>query len=89
MRYKLRTLGFLAFLCAISVMAGNALSVPQDDRTNRQQRQQGRPQDNRTSRNQNSANNDDKEKNKNIKAQPIVINAEILNNFFIFPPNIF
>ena len=85
MRYKLRTLGFLVFLCAISVMAGNALSVPQDDRTNRQQNQQGRPQDNRTSRKQNSANNDDKEKNKNIKAQPILEEDEEIPDSLLNP----
>ena len=86
MKLKSRTLGFLIILFAISVMAGNALSVPQDDRTRqqrqqrqgppqddrtRQQRQQRQrpPQDDRTANRQNANNNDDKEKNKDIKAQ--------------------
>ncbi len=70
MKVKQRILGFLLFLLTISVMAGYAISVPQDDLTRRQNNRQqsnrpqnGRPQDNRpqdnrpqTNRRQNGAN---------------------------------
>ena len=84
MKVKLRIIGFVILLCAISVMAGNTFSVPQDNRTRQQQNNNKSPQDDKT-RSQNKSNSnsksnskgkDDKkesEKNKmDIKAQPIL-----------------
>ena len=50
MNIRHRIWGFVILLCAISILAGNALSVPQDDRTRPRSNQQGRPvnQDDRT-----------------------------------------
>ena len=39
MKFSARIIGILIFLCAIGVMAGNALSVPQDDKTRRNRQQ--------------------------------------------------
>ena len=78
MKVKLRIIGFVILLCAISVVAGNTFSVPQDNRTRAQQANNKSPQDDKT-RSQNKNNSkgkDDKkesEKNKmDIKAQPIL-----------------
>ena len=80
MKVKLRIIGFVILLCAITVVAGNTFSVPQDDRT-RQQRN-ATPQDDKT-RNKNKANNkgnDDKKGNSkekiDIKAQPTLADED-------------
>ncbi len=84
----------MIFLCAISVMAGNALSVPQDDRT--RQMRQGPPQDDRTRQqrpgppqgnratNRQDANGQD-DKNKDIKAQPILEEDEEIPDSLLNP----
>jgi len=88
MNIRHRIWSFVFLLCAISIMAGNALSVPQDDRTRQRQNQQARPgnQDDRTRQRGNArgnnANNqaaDDKPDDKNkpvVKAQPILDDEE-------------
>ena len=50
MKVKQRIIGIALLLCAISVMAGYALSVPQDDRTRQRpnRQEQTTPQDDRT-----------------------------------------
>ncbi len=59
--------GFIFLLCAISVMAGNALSVPQDDRTRNR-----RPVSNTRNRAQEktATPDDDKNPKAGVKAQP-------------------
>ena len=82
MKVKQRIIGIIMLMCAISVMAGHALSVPQDDRTRQRQNRPERtsPQDDRTRQRQNrqgqaagqeQAKPDDKNKPK-IAAQAIV-----------------
>ena len=67
MKLKYWTLAIITALCVISMMAGNALSVPQDDKTRQRQRQ------NTSSKSKDS--DDDKKKgnnnnNSNVKSQP-------------------
>ena len=88
MNIRHRIWGFVILLCAISILAGNALSVPQDDRTRPRPNQQGRPvnQDDRTRQrgnargnNANNPSGDDKQDDKkktDVKAQPILDNDE-------------
>ena len=71
MKFSARIIGILIFLCAIGVMAGNALSVPQDDKTRRNRQQ----------------NDDkDKNKNKTeVKEQPILEEEEEIPDSLLHP----
>ena len=71
MKFSARIIGILLFLCAIGVMAGNALSVPQDDKTRRNRQQ----------------NDDkDKNKNKTeVKEQPILEEEEEIPDSLLHP----
>ena len=95
MHFNLRLMGFIALLCAISVMAGNRWVAPQDDPTRRQQK--ATPQDDRTRRRANAGNQsgDDKknqkkgdkkdDKNADVKAQPILEENEEIPDSLLHP----
>ena len=95
MHFNLRLMGFIALLCAISVMAGNRWVAPQDDPTRRQQK--ATPQDDRTRRRGNTGNQagDDKknqkkgdkkdDKNADVKAQPILDEDEEIPDSLLHP----
>ena len=75
MRLNTRIIGILLFLCAIGVMAGNALSVPQDDRTRRNRQQQQQQQS-----------GDDKDKKQDgVKEQPVLDKDEDIPDSLLNP----
>ncbi len=69
MKLNARIIGILLFLCAIGVMAGNALSVPQDDRTRRNGQQ---------------ADDKDKNK-QGVKEQPVLETEEEIPDSLLNP----
>ena len=100
MKLNLRIIGFIIFLCALSVMAGNRWAVPQDDPTRRQQN--SRPQDdptrnrgnNRNNRNNRGGNNQTNNQTNNgkkddgkpeVKAQPILEETEEIPDSLLHP----
>ena len=101
MKPNLRIIGFLIFLCAITVMAGNRWVLPQDDLTRRQQQGNRPPQDdptrargNRNNRNNATSqagnngpgsNGAKKGVNDSIKAQPIIETDEEIPDSLLHP----
>lgn len=84
MRYKLLTIFLIVF--AIVVVAGNIMSVPQDDLTRRQR--QSNVSNNRTNSGGNQPNDDDKNPKKDtiaINAQPILEDEEIIPDSLLHP----
>ena len=65
MKYKYWTIAIFSLLCVITMMAGNALSVPQDDNPRQNNRRNSPPQ-------RNSNDDDPPNGKRGVKAQPVL-----------------